>query len=93
MWLRRLHRWVGLVFAPFFLITAITGGMLLWRRQVRMPNRTLRAWHNWEGLADYVGVLLAGALAFMAITGIWLWAQILWRRSRRIRRAGQAPAA
>ena len=28
---RKFHRWVGVAFAPFFLITAITGIILFWR--------------------------------------------------------------
>jgi hypothetical protein len=87
MWLRRIHRLVGLVFAPFFLITAVTGGILLWRRYYGPDiKHDLLGWHNWEGLGDYLGVLLAGALAVMAVTGVALWAQMALRK-RRARRS------
>jgi uncharacterized iron-regulated membrane protein len=88
--LRKLHRVVGLIFAPFFLVTAGTGGILLFRRYFGAKiHHNLLQWHNWEGLNRYVsysGVLLATGLAFMAVTGVALWIQIALRK-RRARRA------
>jgi uncharacterized iron-regulated membrane protein len=83
MWLRTLHRWVGLVMAPFILITAVTGGVLLWRRQYSPDlKHDLLDWHNWEGLADYLGAILAVALAWMALSGWALWLQVRLRKRR-----------
>jgi uncharacterized iron-regulated membrane protein len=83
MSLRKLHRWVGLVMAPFLFITAVTGGVLLWRRQYNPDlKHDLLDWHNWEGLADYLGAVLAVALAFMAISGWCLWLQVHLRKRR-----------
>jgi uncharacterized iron-regulated membrane protein len=83
MWLRRWHRVIGLVFAPFFLITAVTGAILLFRRHFGpAAKHEMLQWHNWEGLADYVGVILAIALAWMAVTGWALWLQIYLRKRK-----------
>ena len=85
MWIRRLHRIVGLVFGPFVLITAITGGVLLFRRDVDLGpelKHDMLGWHNWEGLADYAGLALAAALVWMVVTGYWLWLATLLRKRR-----------
>lgn len=85
--LRKLHRIVGLIFAPFFFITAVTGGILLFRKFYGYQTKeSLLEWHNWEGLAQYIGALLAAALSFMAVTGVALWLQVQLRK-RRARRA------
>jgi uncharacterized iron-regulated membrane protein len=87
--LRKLHRIVGLIFAPFFVITAATGAILLFRRQYSPSvKHDLLEWHHWEGLANYIGLLLAGALLFMAISGVALWGQVFFRK-RRARRSAR----
>ena len=58
--IRRCHRITGLVFSPFFLITAITGTVLLWRKDGIYDGETkglLLGLHNWEIGAKYVGVI------------------------------------
>ncbi len=75
MRIRRLHRIVGAVFAPFFILTATTGIVLLWRKtELYGPEvkDTLLGLHDWEGLAPYIGVILAGGLLFMSCTGLAL---------------------
>lgn len=87
--MRKLHRILGLCFAPFFLITAVTGGLLLWRKANLYNVQTTRSlinWHNWEGLYAYIGVALAAALTLMVLTGAGLWIQII---SRKLKRSGQ----
>lgn len=88
--LRKLHRIVGLIFAPFFLITAVTGGILLFSHRYRYQMKEgLLAWHNWEGLANYAGLVLAAGLTFMAVTGVALWLQVKLRK-RRARKSANA---
>ncbi len=88
--LRKLHRIVGLIFAPFFIITAVTGGILLFSGQYRHDvKKRLLAWHNWEGVSHYAGLILAASLLFMAVTGVALWLQMTLRK-RRARRAAAA---
>ena len=90
--LRKIHRILGVVFAPFLLITAVTGGILLWRRADIYDYQTTAAllkWHNWEGLhaigIHYLGVVLAAGLVGVVLSGaaLWVWIRIRTRRSRR----------
>ena len=70
---RKFHRWVGVAFAPFFLITAITGIILLWRDDEVYDEKTkdfLIGLHNWEIAAKYIGITLAIGLIFMTLTGL-----------------------
>jgi uncharacterized iron-regulated membrane protein len=88
MILRKLHRIVGLIFAPFFIITAVTGGVLLFSRHYRHEvKKNLLAWHNWEGVSHYAGLILAAGLLFMAVTGVGLWLQMTLRKRRAPRSA------
>ena len=71
--IRKLHRAVGLVFAPFFLLTALTGIALLWRKAGVYGSDTkgiLLGLHSWEIAAKYIGVVLATGLICMAVTGL-----------------------
>lgn len=71
--IRKIHRTVGLVFSPFFLLTAITGIALLWRKAEVYGSDVkglLIGLHNWELAAKYVGVILAAGLIYMAVTGL-----------------------
>ena len=75
---RKVHRAVGLAFAPFLLITSLTGVALLWRKAgVYGPGvkDTLLGLHNWEIAAKYVGVVLAAGLVCMVATGLVMLVQ------------------
>lgn len=51
--LRKIHRIFAVAFAPFLLLTAVTGGILLFRNAGVYGYQTTDAlleWHNWEGL-------------------------------------------
>lgn len=70
---RNVHRLIGLIFAPFFLITSITGIILLWRKAGIYEKDTksfLIGLHNWEIASQYIGVILAFGLLFMTISGL-----------------------
>ncbi len=89
MWLRRFHRTLGLILAPFLLVTATCGGILLWRkaiyaRSISIDLSLIEELHNFEILSRVVGTVLAAGLALMAITGPALRAQI-WLRKRKAR--------
>lgn len=76
--IRKLHRKVGMIFSPFFLLTAVTGILLLWRKAgVYGPEtkKLLLGFHNWEIGAKYIGVILALGLLLMTITGLALLIQ------------------
>lgn len=83
--IRKLHRTVGIIFVPFFLLTAVIGSLLLFRNTQILSNRTfviLIGIHNWEIVAHYVGVILAVAIIFMSISGIILFVQFMRLQSR-----------
>jgi uncharacterized iron-regulated membrane protein len=70
---RVLHKTLGLICAPFFVLTALTGLVLLWRKSNLYEKETkelLLGLHNWELAAKYVGAALAAALLLMTLTGI-----------------------
>jgi hypothetical protein len=72
-----------LAFAPFFLITALTGMVLLWRKaEVYGPDTKdlLLGLHNWEIAAHYIGVILATSLIFMVLTGLLIFLQLSRRK-------------
>jgi uncharacterized iron-regulated membrane protein len=81
--IRKLHRYIGLIFAPFFLLTSFTGIALLWRKaEVYAPNTKdlFIGLHNWEIVAKYSGVILALGLIFMVVTGIIIIIQLSRRK-------------
>ena len=72
MIVRKLHRTAGIIFAPFFVLTAVAGSFLFLRRAGLYDSDTqnfLTGLHNWEIVAGYVGIALAAAPAFMTVTG------------------------
>ena len=73
MKLRKIHKIVGLVFAPFFALTALTAIPLFWRKENLYSDDTkdlLLGLHNWEIASKYIGTILALALLFMTVTGV-----------------------
>ena len=79
MMLRKLHRTVGMIFGPFFLLTALTGVLLLFRKDDLYSSETKSFFiglHNWEIAAKYIGVVLAVGLITMAITGFCIAVKI-----------------
>ncbi len=89
MTLRKLHRMIAVVFAPFILLTAITGGMLLWRHTGAYEFGTMNVLfglHNWEIVANYVGTILAVGMMVTALTGLTLWAQVIGNKRRAAQR-------
>ena len=83
MKIRKLHRVIGLVFSPFFLITAITGAALLWRKAEVYGQDTkgfLIGLHNWEIGAKYIGIILVAGLIGMTLTGMAMLIQSTRRK-------------
>ena len=83
MIIRKIHRTIGIIWAPFFLLTASTGILLLFRNIGLYSIETLKiliGLHNWEIVANYVGIILAIGLISMAISGILLFLQIQMRK-------------
>jgi len=78
MQLRKLHRTIGIFLAPFFMITALGGGFLLYRRiwnDIQLES-TVKSIHNYEIIVNYAGTIVALSLLAMAITGTMIWFQI-----------------
>ncbi len=78
MQLRKLHRTIGIFLAPFFMITALGGGFLLYRKIWNnfQLEETVKSIHNYEVIFSYVGTIVALSLLAMAITGTMIWFQI-----------------
>ena len=84
MKLAKLHRILGLVFAPFFLLAAVTGATLLWRKAEVYGAETkdlMLGLHTWEIATKYVGVILAAGLIFMTLTGLTMFFQSTRKRT------------
>lgn len=76
--IRVLHRTVGILFVPFFFITALTGIVLLFRKSGwygQTVKKVMLGLHNWEIARQHIGIILSGALLTMATTGIMLFRQ------------------
>jgi uncharacterized iron-regulated membrane protein len=83
MWPRKFHRYLGLILSPLILVTAVTGGILLWRKHFHPDlKHDLLDWHNWEIVASYAGVVVAGGLVLMVFSGVAMWAQMAIRKRR-----------
>ena len=92
--IRKVHRAVGVAFAPFFLVTSFTGMALLWRKAGVYGSGvkdTLLGLHNWEIAARYVGVVLAAGVVCMVATGLAMLVQ--GRKRGRQRDAAVTPGA
>jgi uncharacterized iron-regulated membrane protein len=82
---RQWHGLIGLLSAPFVLITAICGGLLLLRkiglyeRQGPFRNMIQRL-HSYELLLPYVGLIAAVLMILAAATGLALYSQVHRRR-------------
>ncbi len=82
---RQWHGLIGLLSAPFILITAACGGLLLLRkigvyeRQGPFRNAIQRL-HSYEILLPYVGLIAAVLMILAAVTGLVLYYQMHRRR-------------
>ena len=77
----KVHRKVGVVFAPFFILSSLTGIALLFRKNElysKEVKNLLIGLHNWEYGAKYIGIVLAVALITMSITGLVLAFKKKW---------------
>ena len=73
MKIRKLHRISAIIFAPFFLLFALSGSALLFRKAGLYPKETkefLVSVHTWEALAPYIGIIGALGLLTVLITGV-----------------------
>jgi len=97
MWLRSLHRMIGVILAPFFIFTALAAGTLVLIKWLDPNNqvvgfelrRLLTDLHNYTYFAEVLGLVLAAAVLFMSVTGLIMGLQVYWRRFRG-RRARQS---
>ncbi len=87
----RIARWhmrVGIIFAPFLFITALTAfAMLISQNGAAPPEVAEQAvrLHNWMVIGRYFSSLLALALLFMAASGAYLYTRTWIARRRRER--------
>ena len=73
MKIRKLHRITAITFAPFFLLLAVSGSTLLFRKAGVYPKETkefLVSLHTWEIIAPYVGMVAGLGLLTVVISGI-----------------------
>lgn len=72
----RLHRIVGLIFAPLLVFAGITAIPLFWRKDglySESVKEFLVSLHTWEIGAKYIGIVLALALLTISISGLALF--------------------
>lgn len=74
--LLKWHKKVGVIFAPFFILTSCTAVILLFRKDdlysKEVKNFVLGI-HNWEYGAKYIGMIMAFALIYMSLSGLFLY--------------------
>lgn len=76
MRLRKLHRIVAIILAPFILLLALTGSSLFFRKSgvyEKEIKEFLISLHTWEIIAPYVGLFLGLGLLFLVISGTILF--------------------
>jgi len=81
--IRTIHRWVGFTFAIFFIITAITGFILVFRKDIpENIEDTIYNIHTYEvlGVFKYFALFVALALLGLSISGIILFINIYWKK-------------
>jgi len=81
--IRTIHRWVGFTFAIFFIITAITGFILVFRKNIpENIEDTIYNIHTYEvlGVFKYFALFVALALLGLSISGIILFINIYWKK-------------
>lgn len=81
--IRTIHKWVGFTFAIFFIITAITGFILVFRKNIpENIEDTIYNIHTYEvlGVFKYFVLFVALALLGLSISGIILFINIYWKK-------------
>lgn len=76
MTLRKLHRHVAIIMAPFMLLLGLTGVLLLFRKTQwyeKDVKHLLVDVHTWEWLAPFIGSIFGLGLIFLSISGIILF--------------------
>jgi len=76
MKLRKIHRLVAIIFAPFLLLLAMTGCLLFFRKAEiydKEIKEFLVAIHTWEIVLPYVGLILGAGFLFIVLSGIVLF--------------------
>jgi uncharacterized iron-regulated membrane protein len=82
--LRKLHLVIGFTLVPFLLVTAVTGFIYLLAPRFYHVLR----WHGWF---RWGGLVLAGGLAFLAISGAILYLNMRIQQWKRKAKAKAAP--
>jgi len=82
---RKWHGWIGLISAVPTLITAVCGGLLLFRKvglyERRGPFRdAIQALHSYEILLPYVGAVAVLLMIAATVTGAVVFVQMHRRR-------------
>ena len=73
--LLKVHKKLGFIFAPFFILSSLTAIPLFFRKDDLYSKEIkgiLLGIHNWEGGFKYIGIILALALLIMSISGLVL---------------------
>jgi uncharacterized iron-regulated membrane protein len=81
--IRTIHKWVGFTFAIFFIITAITGLILVFKKNIpENVEDTIYNIHTYEvlGVFKYFALFVALALLGLSISGIILFINIYWKK-------------
>lgn len=76
MKIRKMHRTAAVIFAPFFLLSASSGCILLFRK-TGLYSKEIKSFfvglHTWEILMPYIGGVVGIGLLAMTISGIILY--------------------
>ncbi|MFC1679881.1 hypothetical protein ACFL2T_06695 [Elusimicrobiota bacterium] len=73
MKIRQIHRICASILSPLFLISAVSGCVLLFRKTGlygKEAKSFLVSLHTWEVIAPYVGIVVGLGLMVMTVTGM-----------------------
>jgi uncharacterized iron-regulated membrane protein len=75
-YLRQLHRKIGVILAPFFIILSLSGISLIFRKTdiySKDIKEIIESIHTMEIILPFIGAILGFGLLFMSISGLILY--------------------
>ncbi len=82
--IRKLHRWLGFLFSIFFISTAITGIILVFRKEIPKSLKDfVFALHTYDwGIFKYWAIVVGIILFGLSISGIIMFFEVQLRRKK-----------
>ena len=82
--LRKIHSWVGFIFSIFFVITSITGIILVFRKEIPKSLKDfVFTLHTYEfGILKYWAIVIGISLLILSISGTIIFIDSKFRKNK-----------